>query len=92
MTFMTKYPGEPWFVPLFPSSPDVVSIHAHRLEPGRFLVFEWFWDAKLGDYRQSEREPVNAPSLTNAVEYVPPGYDAIPSEGFAALVFKAVIQ
>jgi hypothetical protein len=78
--FMSKYPGEPHFIPLPPPGPDLVSIHHHALERGRFLVIEWTWDAAGQDWRQTGL--VNAPSLENAREYVPPGAElrAVPEE------------
>lgn len=60
--------------------PDLVSIHSHALERGRFLVIEWTWDPAIQDWQQTG--VVNAPSLENAREYVPPRAElrAVPPE------------
>jgi len=73
--FFRRIPGEPTIEPppvLFsiPPDPDLVSIHEHRLEPGRFLVVEWVRDPV---HRFRQVAVTNVPSIENGREYVPPG-------------------
>lgn len=93
MIFLSRYPGEAVVLPPPPAlqllpSPDLISIHPHQLEAGRFLVVEWVRDAIVG-WRQIG-EPVNVASLENALEYVPPGADDVTGHapaGWAARVY-----
>lgn len=85
--FLSRYPGEAQTLPPAPE-PDVVSIHPHRLQLGKWLVFEWRWSVELDDWQQ-QRPPFVAPSLREAIEYVPPGFDEIEAGDFATLAFKA---
>jgi hypothetical protein len=85
--FLSRYPGEPVMLPPAPD-PDVVSIHPHRLQLGNWLVFEWTFDAELDDWQQ-QGPPFVVPSMREAIEYVPPGFDEVAAGDFATLVFKA---
>lgn len=73
--FLSKYPGEPHFIPL-PRSPEVVSIHPHLLHDGRCLVFEWAWNPALEDYEQIA--VANVASLEHARQHVPPRAETMP--------------
>lgn len=80
--FLSRYPGEAHVLPapalaMTPVlSPDLVSIHEHALEPGRYLVVEW---QRAADGRWLQLgTPVNVPSLVNAQQYVPPRSRPIP--------------
>jgi len=63
--------------------PEVVSIHAHVLEAGRYLVVSWAWSEEEGDYRQQAL--VVAATLADAREYVPPGALLAPTPAEFAL-------
>jgi hypothetical protein len=73
------------FFSIFPPDPDMVSVHPHQLpsEAGRWLVFEWGQD-EIGNWHQLGA-PTNVASFKNALEYVPPGFEAVATpEGWAA--------
>jgi hypothetical protein len=72
--FFSRYPGEPTIEQpvlfFIPADPDMVSIHPHRLEPGRWLVVEW---VRCPIHRFRQIAVTNVASITNAREYAPPG-------------------
>jgi hypothetical protein len=54
---------------------EVISIHRHGREDGRYLVFEWSWDSQIQEWRQTS--VTNVASLANAREYVPGGFERL---------------
>lgn len=71
-------------------SVDLVSIHHHAIEHGRYLVIEWTWDRAAEEWHQTA--VINAPTLKNARQYVPPRSDLrrVPREfGLEAWVVRS---
>lgn len=79
--FMSRYPGEARVMPpellSIPMTPDLVSIHEHRLLAAHLLVFEWVRDPIVGWLQLGA--PLVVASLEQAREHVPPGANRVPA-------------
>lgn len=72
-----------------PILPAVVSLHPHRLQPGRWIVFRWF---DIGGPHHEQSPPEFFDSLEEAWARVPGSYFAIPSPtDFAPLAFAPAL-